>query len=481
MAGKEVSGRNDINRRTFLAQSARGTAALGLSTAFVKGASAERPPRVDPNEPSVGSLPDPDGPIRLGFIGVGGIGFRHMWRFWELREDGYNLDIRAASDCYQQRKAQAASWAEAAIGHRIDTYFDYRELLERDDIDAVVIAPPDHWHALCTIHALEAGKDVYCEKPLTLTAEEALEVRNAVYRTGRVFTCGAQRTSDPAYRRARQFVEDGSLGSIIAVHADVGMNFSTAANPDSSGVWDWHIDPNASDDPGAGDFYIDWRQWLGPAPERPYSAPRFFRFRKFWDYSGGITTDFSFHQVAPLHIALGCGAPEQAAATGGRYLHRDFMEVPDTLAGSLDYPEDFSMLLTASIANSRGSANMIRGSRATVIFEDWGRIHVEAENGHRSWFAERHGSESLIINAMEETGQTATSRDAHRRNWLDCIRTREQTNCPVEIAADTMVGMRMIVDAYRKEQTIYWDREQEAYVDSHPRPNRRSKFPEIEA
>lgn len=464
----------DLNRRDFLRTAGQGAAlaGLGLVAAGVAEAKRSKTVPVDPHAPKTGRLLKDGETIGIGIIGVGGMGGSHLEELCAKEKAGEKLQIRAISDVYARRQNYRKRWVKSNVGRDIEGYTDYRKLLERDDIDAVVIATPDHWHALNAIHALEAGKDVYCQKPVTLTTEESLQVRDKVYETGRVFQCGAQRTSEDFWWQARKFIRKGGIGKVLWAQADYSRN-SAGGPDDRGGEWNWTIDPKATNNPGAGDDYIDWEQWLGPAPKRPFSPPRFFQFRKFWDYSGGIATDLLYHVLAPLTLALDAHAPERAMGSGGIYVQHDDREVPDTFMINLDYPDDFTIVLTSSMANRQGNATVIRGHKATIRPADDGAMQVTAENEFKEWFKKEFGAEEVVV--------PAEPRAEHMDNWLACIRTRGATHLDAETAYRAMAGIKMGVESYRQDKVIFWDGERECYVKKHPRPNRDSKYPREEA
>lgn len=461
----------DIDRREFLRRAGQTAAAVGAGAAIVREARARTPvePR-DPRDPATGRLLGDDEVIGLGVIGVGGMGGGHLTELLGREKDNQRVQVRAISDVYIRRQNSRKRQVKEMVGRDIEAYTDYRKLLERDDIHAVVIATPDHWHAIQAIRALEAGKDVYCQKPVTLTIEESLDVRDAVYRTGRVFQCGAQRCSDDWYWQARKYIQDGALGEIIYAQADYSRNSGSPENP-QGGEWNYTIDPDATDDPNAGEAYIDWQQWLGPAPKRPFSQARFFQFRKYWDYSGGIATDLLYHFIAPMAIALDAKAPEKAVAGGGIFVQRDDREVPDTFLVVLDYPDDYSVLLTSSMANRQANPTLIRGHRATLRPIDNG-IEITPEDEFKGWFKERYGTDGPLVAPAE-------SREGHMDNWLNAIRTRSETTCPAELAYRAQAATKMACDSWMQDKAIFWDGAAEQYVDSHPRPNRLSKIPAI--
>ncbi|MCP4641173.1 MAG: Gfo/Idh/MocA family oxidoreductase [bacterium] len=456
--------RGGLDRRGFL----RGAAALGAGIAVADAAHARaKLEPCDPYAPRTGRLLKDDEVLGIGMIGVGGMGTGHLRDLLTREKNGQKVQVRAVSDVYERRKKRATNMTKEIAGRTIEAYGDYKDLIARDDIHAVVIATPDHWHALNAIHALEAGMDVYCQKPVTLTVEESVDVRDAVYRTGRVFQCGAQRCSEDWFWQARKFIKQGGIGKVVWAQADYSRNTGSPDDP-QGGEWNWHIDDDATDDPDAGISHIDWKQWIGPAKKRPFSKSRFFQFRKFWDYSGGVATDLLYHVLAPLTIALDAQAPEMATASGGIYVQHDDREVPDTYMSTLDYPDDYTIVLTSSMANRQGLPTVIRGHRATIVPHEGG-MKVTAEKEFKEWFAKEYGKEEIIIPSEPRPG--------HMDNWLECIRTRETPHLDAQTAYRAMAGIKMGVEAYRQEKAIFWDNEKERYTRKHPRPKRDSYWP----
>src|SRR5690349_19159859 len=263
--------------------------------------------------------------INLGLIGAGGRGRDLLaWAIKTGQQETTPAAVVAVSDVYGKRLKMAKETAKC------DGYLDYRELLQRKDVDAVIIATPDHWHARMAIEAMNSGKDVYLEKPMTHTVEEAKEVYETVKKTGRVLQVGSQTTSSDQWWKARKAIQDGMIGKLLMSQGSYHRN-------STEGEWNWRIDPAAGPD-AKGDDFIDWQMWLGSAPKRPYNADRFFRFRKYWDYSGGIATDLFYHVVAPLNICWDEPQfPAKVTAMGGIYVFKDEREVPDTFHLMADY------------------------------------------------------------------------------------------------------------------------------------------------
>jgi predicted dehydrogenase len=332
----------------------------------------------------------------------------------------------AVCDIYEPRKERAKELSKG------DVYHDYRKLLERPDIDAVVIASPDHWHARQAIDAMGAGKDVYLEKPMTYTWKEAKQVAETVKRTGRVLQVGAQSCSDDRFWKANQLIEQGAIGKVLWTSGGYCRN-------SVGGEWNYKIDEDASP------ANLDWKAFLGSAPKRSFDKERFFRWRKYWDYSGGIATDLFYHVLSHLQIALGPEFPKRVSAGGGIYVQRD-RDVPDTFHMIIDYPSDHTVVLCSSMANKQSVPELIRGHEATMYFEGPGIVVRPEEE-----FKDKH----------QELTVAREARLGHMENFLECIRTRNTPHLDADTAYKTMVAIALGVESYRKEKVMRFDSEKE--------------------
>jgi predicted dehydrogenase len=243
-------------------------------------------------------VPGANDRINLGFIGVGGRGGGHLRALTAQSEQKADVQVLAVCDVYARHRDKARQTAHLESK---DVYNDYRELLARSDIDAVVISTPDHWHAPMAIDAMAAGKDVYLEKPMTLTIDEARETHVAAKKHGRILQVGSQHLSDPRHHKARELISAGELGELLWATATYSRN-------SVAGEWNYYVDEEASPET------IDWQRWLGPARKRPFSAERYFRWRKYWDYSGGIATDLFYHKLGPVLFAMARSSPRASPA-----------------------------------------------------------------------------------------------------------------------------------------------------------------------
>ena len=288
--------------------------------------------------------------INVGFVGCGGRMNAHIRRVMERNKERGDVQAVAVNDIWDKRKQRAR---EATGVDERSVYHDYREVCARPDVDVVVIASPDHWHHPQTMDALRNGKDVYLEKPMTYTVDEAREIAEAVKPAGRVLQVGSQYTSMDHFWKAKQAIKDGLLGEVVWASGGFGRNRNLR------GEWNYAIDPEATDKT------LDWKAFLGPAPKRAFDPERYFRWRKYWDYSGGIATDLFYHTVSPLLVAIGGDFPLRVTSSGGIYIQKD-REVPDTFFMNVDYPA-WTMQLACSVASGVGAPLVIHGSQATLF------------------------------------------------------------------------------------------------------------------
>jgi len=400
---------DSLDRRDFLKLSAAGAAAVAAGVAAA----------------------EPDAkPIRVGTIGCGGMGNAHLQTMLRLKAAGEPVEIAAVCDVYQPRLEAAAK----LTGSR--PYAKYKELLASPQIEAVSIATPDHWHARIACDALDAGKDVYCEKPMTYWKDlgQAKEIVKAVKRNGRVLQVGTQGMSDDIWELAAARIKEGALGGLLQAQASDLRNGPL-------GVYS----PLSNDGLAKPGENLDWDTWLGPAPKRPWEPGRFFAFRSFWDYSGGVATDFFPHILTPLVRTMELGFPYRATASGGLYQWHDGREVPDIITLMIEYPEGPSVMLVGSVSNDTPIPTMIRGKNATMFFQDPGAV-IEPQqatnpNGKRE----------------EITRTRGASLDEHWQDFLRCVRTREKPRSNELLGCQVMAALHMGVTAYRTGRTMEFD------------------------
>ncbi|MDX1617439.1 MAG: Gfo/Idh/MocA family oxidoreductase [Balneolaceae bacterium] len=412
------------SRREFIKTLTAGTAGLSL------GLSAQ----------SYGNIPGANDRIRVGMIGVGRQGRGLLGKVLEESD----AEVVGLCDVYKPNLLYASEQVKNA-----DTYNDFRKLLDRDDIDAVVIATPDHWHALNTIMACEAGKDVYVEKPLSRYIEEGRKMVEAARSYDRVVQTGTMQRSGRIFQEAVEMVRSGDLGPISFVRT---WNYGNAY-PDGIG------NPEDSAPPEG----LDWDLWLGPAPKRPFNINRFgvildeegeyerwASFRWFWDYAGGMMTDWGVHLLDIVNWAMETEAPQSVTAVGGKFLIEDNRETPDTLSATFQYL-DFVCTYENRINNGKpmdgnGYGIMFHGTEAT-LFVDRSSLQLTPESGSRL--------EALTMEVEEDFLAK------HVRNFLDSVKSRNRPICDVEIGHHSTVTANLGNIALRSKERIEWDHERE--------------------
>ena len=415
-------------RRDFLRVSAAGAAGIAMigqtakSYAAVKGANDK---------------------IRIGGIGCGGQGRSLIGAFTE-HADEWNCEVVAVCDVYDKRKEMGRDRA----GGKAKIYHNYEDLLEHPDLDAVIVATPDHWHAKICLDALDSGLNVYCEKPFSHTPYESLAVHKKVQKTGLTLQVGSQHTANGSFYTARKAVQEGLIGKPVWTETGYSRN-----NP--KGEWNWPIDPDAK--PGVN---LDWDRWLGYAPKRPWDPDRYFRFRKYYDYSGGIATDLFYHKLAPYMIVFDDEIPLRASAGGGKFIFKDDREGPDTSFNIIDYPSGHSIVLHSSMCNSKGVPDRIHGQKANLDIMDGNKIRLTAEKAFLDEFKEKHdGKEEVIIEGE--------GRPDHRKNFLDNIRGLDWLHLDSKRGYATQVGISLGVYSLRQGKTLAWD-ETRGVIDAGP-------------
>lgn len=381
---------NRLSRRDFLGASA--AAAGGLASGGVFGAAPTDRPKTKP----IGA----NDRVVLGFIGVGGMGTGLLNIFKAFPD----VEVAAVCDVYEPHRRRAKSLA----GPRAKAVEDFREVLDRKDVDAVVVATPDHWHAIPTILACQAGKDVYCEKPLAYRIAEGRAMVEAATKAKRVTQMGNLIHAGENYHRVVEIVRSGILGTISKTRVWIAADRRGLGSPPDG-------------DPPQG---CDYDAWLGPAPKRPFNPNRFtFNWRYFWDYAGGILCDFCCHIVDPVHWAMGVDAPESVVASGGRYALVDNGETPDTLEVVYHYAKGgkgFDLVWSQTDANAHGFEGrklgvMFQGTEATLV-ADYNTFEIITENGAKLTLPE----------------PTLPRSPGHHREWINAVKTRAECSCHFE-------------------------------------------------
>ena len=383
--------------------------------------------------------------VRVALIGCGGMGTTDLRAALRL---GAQCVALCDVDDEQVRK----------VAERLKTDFDqtpalttrdFRRVLERQDVDAVIIATPDHWHALPAIMACQAGKDVYVEKPLSLTIGEGRVMVNAARRHNRVVQMGTQQRSSNHFKSAVDYVKSGALGKIRLV--------KTWAYQD----WMGNIPPVPDSEPPA---TVDYDMWLGPAPKRPFNRNRFhFNFRWYYDYSGGLMTDWGAHMIDVANWGMGVSVPKSATSVGGKFgFPDDAEETPDTQQALWEF-DGFSMIWEHATAIGQGPYGKDHGaafhgnSGILVVDRSGWEVFPETEtkNGKKSY---RMAGEPRRGSGGQDMHQ------AHVKDFLDAIDSRKRTASDVEIGHNSMIACHLANIAFRTGRRVQWDAAREQIV-----------------
>jgi len=394
--------------------------------------------------------------VQVGFIGYGLIGHQHVHDFGNQKD----ADLAAMCEVYQPRLEEGLS----ACGHGAKGYRDFRKLLDNNDIQAVVVCTPDHWHALLTIMACAAGKDVYVEKPLTLFIKEGRWMVEAARRYQRVVQVGTQQRSGPHYQKARELTRARYFGKVVSAR----MGFYRNVMPGFG---------NPPDGPPPRD--LDYNMWLGPAPERAYNPHRaLYHFRWFWDYSGGQMTNLGAHELDIVQWYMGVKGPSAVSSSGGRFALEDNGETPDTQDALFEYP-GFTAVCScreASAGRRTGFGLQFFGTKGSLTvsrsgYEVFPDMKIDPANAIPTFQGQpsggpRHSATKPEpwIEPRKEPGSSPQQFDLHARNFLDCIKTRQQPIADVEQGHQAAVPCHLANISLRLGRKIRWDPEKEEII-----------------
>ena len=411
-------------------------AALGALTAF-----------------SYGRILGANDRVQVGFIGYGLIGSQHVYYFKNQKD----ADLAAMCYVYQPRLEQGV----AACGQMAKPYSDFRKMLENRDLQAVVVCTPDHWHALMTMMACAAGKDVYVEKPLTVFVREGRWMTDVARRHNRVVQVGTQQRSGRHYQRARDLLQSGYIGRIMSIRAASYRNIMPGF-----GI--------PADSPAPREF--DYDMWLGPAPARPYNKMRgLYHFRWFWDYSGGQMTNLGAHEIDIMQWVMKVKGPTAVSSSGGRFAIKEAGETPDTQDALFEYP-GFTTAYSfreASAGRRAGTGLEFFGTKGSLMisrsgFEVFPDMKSNPANaipvfqGHPAGGPERVDVKpEPWVAALKEPGSSAQQFDLHARNFLDCVKSRQRPIADVEGGHQVTTACHLANLSLRLGRKLKWDPEKE--------------------
>ena len=478
---------------------------------------------------------NPDGkPVRLGIIGFGirgkqllkAVGFSEPTlidilknaarnnskdtRYQEyMEQESLNVVVNGVCDIfdtYEEAAVLAGSnihreGTDGKLGPAPKRYRHYKELLAADDIDAVIIATPDHWHGTMTMDAARAGKHIYLEKPMSWTVPETYMIRDVVRKSGVTFQFGHQGRQNDSYIKARQIVKKGILGHVSLIEVCTNRN-------DPNGAWVYPIHEKADEktidweqfegDPERVREYMDYMTsnglvcYVGPEEREKFDLKRFFRWRCWWDYSTGLSGDLLTHEFDAVNQIMGVGIPHSATSSGGVYFFRDGRTVPDVLQTTFEFPDHhLTMLYSATLASQRHRGKVFMGHDASmevssslfvkvdprstqygeqikkgVIKPDVpiityvpGQSQVDAVSSATELYFAQRGLLYAYVN-----GKRYDTTYLHMREWIECIRTGKKPGCDIDAAFEEAIAAHMGTRAFLESRTMFWDREKEGIV-----------------
>ena len=430
-----------ISRRQFMERTVAGAAATGVAL-NARPAKA----KLSPNDK-----------VNIAIIGAGIRGLEHMQYLLNV-----GANVAMVCDLYDGHFRRAQE-----IQANTPTTRDYREVLDRKDIDAVSIGTSDPWHAPVAIAAMKAGKDVYCEKPMTHTIPEALEMCKVSKETGRLVQVGSQSLSMQSTQKGKEWLDAGEIGTVFNVQCEI-------YRPDPVGAWKYPVPPDASPQT------IDWERYLGNAPKRPFDAARFFQFRNWWDYGTGIAGDEYVHLLSRVHYLMNVQYPLNAVANGGIYKWKGDRNVPDIHNTLYDYGK-FQVVVLANLVSNFDGGEIVRfmGDKGTIVLteesaqllpydEEWsyGYPLESWPKDTRDPFVEAHKDDPTADvgtydkqthRSKQIFTQNAEGTEDHFRNFFECMKTRKQPIENVEVGCGTAVACHMANISYREKKRVHWD------------------------
>lgn len=384
--------------------------------------------------------------VNLGFIGVGTRGNYLVDRMYA--GSGDMIKVLAICDTYEAHRARAKDKVQTKGKNTPEVHIDYLDLLKNNDISTVIIATPEHLHHSMTIAALKAGKNVYIEKPLAHTIEEGEEILKVARQAKKLVQVGTQNRSNTLYQEAKKMVASGMIGECHYVRAFWYRNALNTGAP----AWRYNIPGDTTEQ------NTDWKRFLGPAPKRGFDKNRYFQWRLYWDYSGGISTDLLVHQTDITNFVLGKTVPASCMASGGvfRYTQGDDRDVPDTFSAIYDYADKFHLNYSCYLGNEQfGYGEQFCGNegtlevlnRQTLIFTPekfYGKppAHVAARQAAK---IEKPGNDNLAV-------------EAHLRNLIEAVQGKtKELIAPVEVGQQAAIGGHMATLSFRNGKKVTWD------------------------
>jgi len=424
------------NRRDFIKKAGATAGAVAATSAITSAAPA--------NE-----LRDANSKIRIGFIGPGGRGFgAHVKRLTSLQVEGRPIELVSVCDVYKMHRDRAAKHIKKETGNEPTKYVDYLEMIEKEDLDAVCIGTPDHWHAKQAITSLEKGLHVYCEKPMTKTVQEAIDVMNAWKKSGKVMQVGVQSTSLPIWNQVNEMLTSGKLGKVLMYQTEFFRN-------SAMGQWRYYAlekDMNPKN--------IDWKRWLGVeeglAEYEDFDRAKYKQWRRFWPYGSGMFTDLFVHRTTSMLKATGLRFPARVCGAGGIFIEYDGRDVPDVATVVADFPEGVQGLVTATMAcQNTPIKQLIRGHFGSLVFgtgESFDGFDYVPERPQVT-------RNSKLKQERVDCEKIKDTTYAHFANWIDAMVADDPSmvNNDPELGAAAITTVILGAQSYRQGKVFFFD------------------------
>jgi len=372
--------------------------------------------------------------VHVGLIGNGSRGRSILKAAGQCN----NAEIVAVADVYTRRLDEAKN-----VAPNVKTYLDFRKLLDDKDVDAVLIATPQHQHVLNFVPAIQAGKDVYQEKTMAFNPDHARRMRGALEGSNRIVQVGIQSISGPAIGPVREFLKQGSMGTITAIHTHMFRN-------EPYGGWKRRIPPDCDLE------HVNWKDFQGEAPQHHWDPNRYVNWRFFWEYSGGNVFENMVHQVGFWYKLLDLRMPRAVTMAGNNYLCPE-MQVPDTMDVSMDQWEKILFTWNSMFGNVHygETQDELLGAKGTISRDQYDGVTFTPEGDANA--------QSIEISPPNKSADR-TSTQAHMQNFIDCVRSRKEPNCPFELGYRSAIACQMAIASYRTRRTVEWDAAKEEIV-----------------
>ena len=426
------------SRRSFIQRSAT---AVGAAAAVTQATQTK----------TVSAAADKNSKIRIGFIGPGGRGFgAHVKKLTKLQVEGQPIELVAVCDVYNKHRDRAADHIKKETGNEPTKHEDYLEMIDKANLDAVCIGTPDHWHAKQTIDCLNAGLDVYCEKPMTKTVEEAIEVMKTWKKSGKVMQVGVQSTSLPVWNHVNDLLTDGRLGKVLMYQTEFFRN-------SAQGQWRYYklekeMTPRN----------INWKKWLGVeeglAEYEDFDRAKYRQWRRFWPYGSGMFTDLFVHRTTSMLKATGLRFPGRVVGAGGIFIEYDGRDVPDVATVVADFPEGVQGLVTATMAcQNTPIRQLIRGHHGSFVFGT-------GEQFEGFDFVPERPQVTRNSKLKEEripVGQVKDTSYEHFKNWIEAMVAGDpsKVNNDPALGAAAITTVILGAKSYREGKAFFVDPE----------------------